>query len=126
MIFAQVGVDAGVTRLGTVLHPPGHEALELPSAHQGSPGVTLMGRGRDGDIRGPTARPLAVGNPRGKDVGGGLRPLEISAPGAWGPLSRVSLGLLFTLALHLENCMCVSTLRVSGAIAQGWIKTSRP
>lgn len=126
MIFAQVGVDAGVTRLGTALHPPRHEALELPSTHQGSPGVTLMGRDGDGDIRGPTARALATGNPRGKDVGGGLRPLEISAPGAWGPLSHVTLGLLFILALHLENRMCVSTLRVSGAIAQGWIKTSRP
>ena len=80
MICAQVGVDAGVTRLGTALHPPGHEALELPSTHQGSPGVTLVGRGRDGDIHGLTARALAAGNPRGKDAGGGLRPLEISAP----------------------------------------------
>ena len=33
VVFAQVGVDAGVTRLGTALHPPGHETLELPSAH---------------------------------------------------------------------------------------------
>ena len=28
-----------------------------------------MGRGGDGDIRGPTARAPAAGSPRGKDVG---------------------------------------------------------
>lgn len=56
LVLAQVGVDPGVARLGTALHPPGHQALELFSAHQGSPGVTLRGRGRDGDTHGQTAK----------------------------------------------------------------------
>lgn len=47
-------------------------------------------------------------------------------PGDLSPLSRVSRGLLFILALHLENRICVSAPRVSGAIVQGWIKTPRP
>lgn len=41
-----------------MLHPPGHEALELSFAHQGSPRVTLKGmmsiimlmKGRDGAL----------------------------------------------------------------------------
>lgn len=67
MVLAQVGIDAGVIRLGTVLHPPGHEALELSSAHQGSPGVTLRGRDRDGDIHRQMTRAVGMENPRGKD-----------------------------------------------------------
>lgn len=46
VVLAEVGVDSGVARQGTALHPPGHKALELPLAHQGSPRVSLRGRNR--------------------------------------------------------------------------------
>jgi hypothetical protein len=50
LVLAQVSVDPGVARCGTALHPPGHEALELPVTHKRSPGVTLRGRDRTSQL----------------------------------------------------------------------------
>lgn len=58
-VLAQVGIDTRVARQGAALHSPRHKALELSSAHQGSPRVTLRGRNRDTDTDGQVARAMA-------------------------------------------------------------------
>lgn len=72
LVLAQVGVDPWVATLSTALHPPGHQALELSIAHQGSPGVTLRGRDRDGDACAQRPEPRARRTPEaemGMEVG---------------------------------------------------------
>lgn len=97
LVLAQVGVDARVARQGTALHSPGHEALELSLAHQGSPRVTLRGWDRDRDTDGQIARARDMENPRGTGGQGHrlrhrLAPALRPQPSGGGQFSPSSLG----------------------------------
>lgn len=126
VVLAEVGVDSRVARQGTALHPPGHQALEFPVAHQGSSGVSLRARDPNGDTRERMDRAMCIEKRRrwggtwlipGR-VGGGVGGWKDCRhqPQGWVPSfplwSLLSRGLTeppFVLAVSLENCVWLIT-----------------
>lgn len=133
MVLAQVGVDAGVAGRGTALHPPGHEALQLTPAHQGTPGITLWEARQERGVGTvplspfcPHAVPLSPScfrsvplaspcpkSPRNSSLGGGLLGVHIwLAQGSFLVGLRVDSGLRRVLQAYCSPTMSLDLTEV--------------